>query len=98
MEIYVNESLKVAFFVSDINIDKVAQRDVSKAVLRWTIENECKLIISVQGIKSSSSSHHSQNRNEIKVTGKEDSNYDDNNNNELLIILLLLLFLQTFMQ
>jgi len=83
MRIYVNESLKVAFFVSDINIDKVAQRDVAKAVLRWTRENECKLIISAQGIiSSSSSSHHSQNRNENKVTGKGVSNYDDNNNND----------------
>jgi len=81
MRIYVNESLKVAFFVSDINIDKVAQRDVATAVLRWTRENECKLIISAQGIISSSS-HHSQNRNENKVTGKEVSNYDDNNNND----------------
>ena len=79
MRIYVNESLKVAFFVSDINIDKVAQRDVAKAVLRWTRENECKLIISAQGIiSSSSSSHHSQNRNENKVTGKEVSNYNNN--------------------
>jgi uncharacterized protein len=31
--IYVNETLKVAFFVSDINIDKAAQRDVAKAML-----------------------------------------------------------------
>jgi uncharacterized protein len=78
MRIYVNESLKVAFFVSDINIDKVAQRDVAKAVLRWTRENECKLIISAQGIISLSSSHHSQNRNENKVTGNEVSNYNNN--------------------
>jgi uncharacterized protein len=70
MRIYVNESLKVAFFVSDINIDKAAQRDVAKAMLMWTTENECRLIISAQGIISSSSSHHSR------------SNYDDNNNND----------------
>ena len=82
MRIYVNESLKVAFFVSDINIDKVAQRDVAKAMLRWTTENECKLIISAQGILSLSSSHHSQNKNGNKITGNEVSNYDDNNNND----------------
>ena len=56
VRIYVNESLKVAFFVSDINIDKPLQRDVAKALLKWTRENECKLIISAQGILSSSSS------------------------------------------
>ena len=54
VRIYVNESLKVAFFVSDINIDKAIQRDVAKAILKWTRENECKLIISAQGILSSS--------------------------------------------
>jgi uncharacterized protein len=83
MRIYVNESLKVAFFVSDINIDKAAQRDVAKAMLRWTTENECKLIISAQGIiSSSSSSHHSRSRNGNKDTGNEVSNYVDNNNND----------------
>ena len=56
VRIYVNESLKVAFFVSDINIDKPLQRDVAKALLKWTRENECKLIISAQGVLSSSSS------------------------------------------
>ena len=56
VRIYVNESLKVAFFVSDINIDKPLQRDVAKALLKWTRENECRLIISAQGILSSSSS------------------------------------------
>ena len=43
-------SLKVAFFVSDINIDKLLQREVANAILKWTRENECKLIISAQGI------------------------------------------------
>ncbi|MGA9151455.1 MAG: PAC2 family protein [Candidatus Nitrosopolaris sp.] len=79
MRIYVNEKLKVAFFVSDINIDKAVQRDV--AMLKWTTENECKLIISAQGIVSSSS-HHSRSRNGNKDFGNEDSNYDDNNNND----------------
>ncbi len=50
IRIYVNESLKVAFFVSDINIDKLLQREVANAILKWTRENECKLIISAQGI------------------------------------------------
>ena len=81
MRIYVNEKLKVAFFVSDINIEKAVQRDVAKAMLKWTTENECKLIISAQGIISSSS-HHSRSRNGNKDFGNEDSNYDDNNNND----------------
>jgi uncharacterized protein len=79
MRIYVNESLKVAFFISDINIDKATQRDVAKAMLKWTTENECKLIISAQGMISSSSS---RSRNENKDSGNEVSNSDDNNNND----------------
>ena len=55
IRIYVNENLKVAFFVSDINIDKLLQRDVANAILEWTRENECQLIISAQGIQSTSS-------------------------------------------
>lgn len=50
VRIYVNESLNVAFFVSDINIEKTLQRDMAKAILNWARENECKLIISAQGI------------------------------------------------
>ena len=79
MRIYVNE--KVAFFVSGINIDKAVQRDVAKAMLKWTTENECKLIISAQGIISSSS-HHSRSRNGNKDSGNEDSNNYDNNNDD----------------
>jgi uncharacterized protein len=82
MRIYVNESLKVAFFVSDINIDKVVQRDVANTVLKWTAENECKLIISAQGIVSSSSPPDSRSRNGSKDSKQEDNDYDVSNNND----------------
>jgi uncharacterized protein len=85
VRIYVNESLKVAFFVSDINIDKTLQRDVAKAILKWTRENECKLIISAQGILSSSSSTPSSPRTSNgnkEDSGQEDSDEDDSNNND----------------
>ena len=84
VRIYVNESLKVAFFVSDINIDKALQRDVAKAILKWTRENECKLIISAQGILSSSSptASGSGSRNKEEDPGQEDGDYDDSNIND----------------
>jgi uncharacterized protein len=84
VRIYVNESLKVAFFVSDINIDKAIQRDVAKAILKWTRENECKLIISAQGILSSSfpPPSGSGNRNKEEDSGQEDGDYDDSNIND----------------
>ena len=86
VRIYVNESLKVAFFVSDINIDKPFQRDVAKAILKWTRENECKLIISAQGILSSSSSSTPRSprtgNGNREDSGQEDSDEDDSNNND----------------
>lgn len=78
MRIYVNENLKVAFFVSDISIDKLVQRDVAQTILKWTAENECKLIISAQGIVSSSSG----SGNGSKDSEQEDGDYDDSNNND----------------
>jgi len=83
VRIYVNESLKVAYFVSDINIDKAIQRDVAKAILKWTRENECKLIISAQGILSSSSPPPSSSGNRNKEdSAQEDGDYDDSNIND----------------
>lgn len=81
VRIYVNENLKVAFFVSDINIDKAIQRDVAKAILKWTEENECKLIISAQGIPSSSSPPQSANEN-TEDFGQEVGDYENGNNDE----------------
>jgi uncharacterized protein len=84
VRIYINESLKVAFFISDIHIDKEIQRDVAKAILKWTRENECKLIISAQGILSSSSPPPSSSGNGNKEvdSGQEDGDYDGSNNND----------------
>ncbi len=84
IRIYVNENLKVAFFVSDINIDKMLQRDVANAILEWTRENDCKLIISAQGIQLTPSLATPQ---DDKLRGNESQNKDDsikNNQNGLL--------------
>jgi uncharacterized protein len=80
VRVYVNEGLKVAFFVSDINIDKALQRDVANAILNWTRENECKLIISAQGILSSPSSNSSSGNVKERNSKQEDINYEDSKN------------------
>lgn len=85
VRIYVNESLNVAFFISDIHIDKQIQRDVAKAIIKWTRENECKLIISAQGILSlSSPPPPSISRNGIKEMDsvEKDGVHDDGNSND----------------
>jgi uncharacterized protein len=70
----------VAFFVSDINIEKALQRDVAKTILNWTTENECKLIISAQGIVPSPPSN-SRNTNVKEGNSKqEDINHEDSKN------------------
>jgi uncharacterized protein len=37
--LYVNEGLKISFFISELNIHPELQKIVAKTVLEWTIEN-----------------------------------------------------------
>lgn len=48
--LHVNEGLKVAFFISEFNIDPRMQSTMGKKILEWTMQNECKLIVSAAGI------------------------------------------------
>jgi len=50
--LHINEALKVAFFISEFNIDPRMQRTMGKIILDWAIHNECKMIISAAGILS----------------------------------------------
>ena len=44
--IYANEDLKVAFLISELNLDQSMYHVVSKTILQWVIEKECDLVIS----------------------------------------------------
>jgi uncharacterized protein len=44
--IYVNEELKISFFMTELEIDKSMHRSIAQKMLEWTIHNECNLIIS----------------------------------------------------
>jgi uncharacterized protein len=77
VRIYVNESLKVAFFVSDINFEKTLQRDVAKAILNWARENECRLIISAQGIVPSPASDSDSRNVKEENSKQEDTSNED---------------------
>jgi uncharacterized protein len=48
--LYVNEGLKISFFISELNIHPALQKIVAKTILEWTIENKCRMIISAAGI------------------------------------------------
>ena len=44
--IYANEDLKLAIFVSEMHVEQSLYYSISKVILRWAMENECRLIIS----------------------------------------------------
>ncbi len=44
--IYANENLKVAFLISELNLDPSIYYYVSRTILRWARENGCELVIS----------------------------------------------------
>jgi uncharacterized protein len=48
--LHINEALKVAFFISEFNIDPHMQSAMGKKVLDWARQNGCRLIISAAGI------------------------------------------------
>ena len=48
--LYVNEGLKISFFISELNIHPALQKIVAQTILEWTIENKCRMIISAAGI------------------------------------------------
>ena len=44
--IYANEDLKVAFLISELNVDPSFYYHVSRTILRWARENGCELVVS----------------------------------------------------
>jgi uncharacterized protein len=48
--LHVNKGLKVAFFISEFNIEPRMQSTMGKKILDWAMRNECRLIISATGI------------------------------------------------
>jgi uncharacterized protein len=44
--IYANEDIKLAMFLSELNLDQSMYYSISRTILQWAKENECKLIIS----------------------------------------------------
>lgn len=61
--IYANEDLKVAFLISELNLDPSIYYYVSKTILQWAGENGCELVISAATI-SDEESESSQKRDE----------------------------------
>ena len=49
--IYANEDLKVAFLISELNVDPSFYYHVSRTILRWARENGCELVISAGTVR-----------------------------------------------
>jgi uncharacterized protein len=49
--IYVNEGLKISFFMTELEVDKSMHRSIAQKMLEWTIDNKCSLIISSAAIR-----------------------------------------------
>jgi uncharacterized protein len=53
--IYANEDIKVAFLISELNLNESMYYTVSKTILQWARENECELVISSGSISTGES-------------------------------------------
>jgi uncharacterized protein len=65
--IYANESLRIAFLVSELNLDQSMYYSVSKAILKWAKQNECELVISAGTISVEESKRSDTETNPDKV-------------------------------
>ncbi len=48
--IYANEKLRVAFFISEVNMGASMERMIAEMILNWALQNECRMIVSSSGI------------------------------------------------
>lgn len=48
--VYANEELKLAMFVSELNLDPAMFRPVAKMMIDWAVDSNCDLLISAAGI------------------------------------------------
>ena len=48
--IYVNEKLRVAFFVSEVNMGASTERVIAEMIFKWALQYECRMIVSSSGI------------------------------------------------
>jgi uncharacterized protein len=48
--IYVNEKLRIAFFISEVNMGASMERMIAEMIFKWALQHECKMIVSSSGI------------------------------------------------
>jgi uncharacterized protein len=63
--IYANKDLKVAFLISELNLDQSMYYAVSRTIFQWAMDNGCKLVIS-SGTMSTEESKRSPKEYELQ--------------------------------
>ena len=48
--IYVNEKLRIAFFISEVYMGASMERMIAEMIFKWALQHECKMIVSSSGI------------------------------------------------
>jgi uncharacterized protein len=69
VRIYANEDVKVAFLISELNLNESMYYTISKTILQWARENECELVISSGSIATEESKESPREHDLQKVYG-----------------------------
>ena len=67
--IYANEDIKVAFLISELNLNESMYYTISKTILQWARENECELVISSESIVTEESKESPREHDLQRVYG-----------------------------
>jgi uncharacterized protein len=67
--IYLNEDLKIAFFITEINIDKSIYREMATTMIPWALDYHCKLIISAAGAPTNKEREQTPAGDDIELYG-----------------------------
>jgi uncharacterized protein len=74
--IYLNEKLKVAFFISEVNMGASMERTIAELILKWALQNECRMIVSSSEIVVDSK----------EIDSKQDRNIEQGVKSEVMVI------------
>lgn len=48
--IYVNEKLKLSFFLSELDLHQTLHKSIAELIIDWATKNQCKMVISAAGL------------------------------------------------
>jgi uncharacterized protein len=67
--IYVNKDLKIAFFITEIDIDKTMYLEMATTMNPWALDYHCKLIISAAGAPTNKEREQTPAGDDIELYG-----------------------------